>query len=211
MARAAYAFKRGLSDVPVRLRHKHWTIGPITCPTLIEEIAGYIRQRFRSQVDHQIFVVRNKMQRSSATSRSATSPNLQDGKSKMPLKRVLVVGAGAAGMTCADGLAQHPDRFDVTIIGGYSFIQRIRRAERMTDAQGYCGGQAFSVPIDKQRFGVEWMNQGVQGGSYIYQYVVGDLDLLETDRCAGIHSTTSTSSVSRRNRELTSKLSCRSS
>jgi len=37
------------------------------------------------------------------------------------------------------------------------------------DAQGYCGGQAFSIPIDKERFGVEWMNQGVQGGSYIYQ------------------------------------------
>lgn len=32
-------------------------------------------------------------------------------------KRVLVVGAGAAGMACADGLARHPDRFEVTIIG----------------------------------------------------------------------------------------------
>ncbi|OCF34508.1 hypothetical protein I317_03655 [Kwoniella heveanensis CBS 569] len=68
-------------------------------------------------------------------------------------KRVLVVGAGAAGMTCADGLANHPDRFDVTII----------------DAQAYCGGQAFSIPIEK-RHGAEWMNQGVQGGSYIYQH-----------------------------------------
>lgn len=69
-------------------------------------------------------------------------------------KRVLVVGAGAAGMSCADMLGQHPDKFDVTII----------------DAQGYCGGQAFSIDIDKERFGSKWMNQGVQGGSYIYQH-----------------------------------------
>lgn len=32
-------------------------------------------------------------------------------------KRVLIVGAGAAGMSCADSLAQHTDRFDVTLIG----------------------------------------------------------------------------------------------
>ncbi|RSH89643.1 hypothetical protein EHS25_002194 [Saitozyma podzolica] len=69
-------------------------------------------------------------------------------------KRVLVVGAGAAGMSCADGLARHPDKFDVTII----------------DAMGYCGGQAFSIPIDENRYGSKWMNQGVQGGSYIYQH-----------------------------------------
>ncbi|ORY30790.1 FAD/NAD(P)-binding domain-containing protein [Naematelia encephala] len=69
-------------------------------------------------------------------------------------KRVLVVGAGAAGMACADGLARHPDKFDVTMI----------------DAQAYCGGQAFSIPIDKSKYGSEWMNQGVQGGSYIYQH-----------------------------------------
>lgn len=30
---------------------------------------------------------------------------------------MLVVGAGAAGMACADGLAQHSDKFDVTLIG----------------------------------------------------------------------------------------------
>ena len=70
-------------------------------------------------------------------------------------KRVLVVGAGAAGMSCADSLANHPDKFEVTLI----------------DAQAYCGGQAFSIPIDKNKYGSEWMNQGVQGGSYIYQYV----------------------------------------
>ncbi|ORX39868.1 hypothetical protein BD324DRAFT_597443 [Kockovaella imperatae] len=69
-------------------------------------------------------------------------------------KRVLVVGAGASGMSCADSLAKHPDKFEVTLI----------------DAQGYCGGQAFSIPIDENRYGSSWMNQGVQGGSYIYQH-----------------------------------------
>ncbi|KAI9632138.1 uncharacterized protein MKK02DRAFT_20857 [Dioszegia hungarica] len=69
-------------------------------------------------------------------------------------KRVLVVGAGAAGMACADNLAKHPDRFEVTLI----------------DAQGYSGGQAFSIDIDEERHGSKWMNQGVQGGSYIYQH-----------------------------------------
>lgn len=69
-------------------------------------------------------------------------------------KRVLVVGAGAAGMSCADSLAQHTDRFEVTLI----------------DAVGYCGGQAFSIPIDKEKYGAPFLNQGVQGGSYIYQH-----------------------------------------
>lgn len=50
-------------------------------------------------------------------------------------------------MSCADGLSNHPDRFDVTLI----------------EAQNYCGGQAFSIPIDEKRYGAPWMNQGVQG------------------------------------------------
>lgn len=50
-------------------------------------------------------------------------------------------------MSCADGLSNHPDRFDVTLI----------------EAQNYCGGQAFSIPIDKEKYGASWMNQGVQG------------------------------------------------
>ncbi|KAJ8082238.1 hypothetical protein PM082_008085 [Marasmius tenuissimus] len=69
-------------------------------------------------------------------------------------KRVLVVGAGAAGMACADTLAQHPEKFDVTLV----------------EAQDYCGGQMFSIPLDKEKFGAEWLNQGVQGGSYIYHH-----------------------------------------
>ncbi|KAF2839066.1 flavin-containing amine oxidasedehydrogenase-like protein, partial [Patellaria atrata CBS 101060] len=71
-------------------------------------------------------------------------------------KKVLVVGAGAAGMSCAHHLAQHQDRFQVTL------IESIDR----------CGGQAFSVPIDKNRYGASWLNQGVQGGSYIFHHTM---------------------------------------
>lgn len=38
--------------------------------------------------------------------------NNKDGKKK----KVLVVGAGAAGMSCAHHLSEHPDKFDVTLI-----------------------------------------------------------------------------------------------
>ncbi|KAJ4469240.1 FAD/NAD(P)-binding domain-containing protein [Lentinula aciculospora] len=69
-------------------------------------------------------------------------------------KRVLVVGAGAAGMACADTLAQHPDRFHVTVL----------------EAQSHCGGQMFSIPIDQNEYGATWLNQGVQGGSHIYHH-----------------------------------------
>ncbi|KAI9788426.1 MAG: hypothetical protein M1835_002280 [Candelina submexicana] len=71
-----------------------------------------------------------------------------------PKKKVLVVGAGAAGMSCAHHLSQHPDKFDVTLI----------------DAVDYCGGQAFSIPIDKDTHGASWLNQGVQGGSHIFHH-----------------------------------------
>ncbi|EEB97610.1 hypothetical protein MPER_03038 [Moniliophthora perniciosa FA553] len=71
-------------------------------------------------------------------------PDLEPGKGP---KRVLVIGAGAAGMACADTLAQHPERFDVTLV----------------EAQSYCGGQMFSIPINKEKYGAEWLNQGVQG------------------------------------------------
>ncbi|OXG74909.1 hypothetical protein C348_05712 [Cryptococcus neoformans Gb118] len=69
-------------------------------------------------------------------------------------KRVLVVGAGAAGMSTAYHLSQHPERFDVTLI----------------DSVDYCGGQAFSIPINREKHGASWCNQGVQGGSYIFHH-----------------------------------------
>lgn len=88
-------------------------------------------------------------------------------------KKVLIVGAGAAGMivsciyvlliltlatgmSCAHHLAEHPEKFDITLI----------------DAVDYCGGQAFSIPIDKEKYGASWLNQGVQGGSYIFHHTM---------------------------------------
>lgn len=71
-------------------------------------------------------------------------------------KKVLVVGAGAAGMSCAHHLGEHPDKFDVTLI----------------DAVDYCGGQAYSIAIDKEKTGASWLNQGVQGGSYIFHHTM---------------------------------------
>ncbi|KAI5865978.1 FAD/NAD(P)-binding domain-containing protein [Durotheca rogersii] len=71
-------------------------------------------------------------------------------------KRVLVVGAGAAGMSTAYHLSQHPDKFDVTLI----------------DAADYCGGQAFSIPLDESCHGASWCNQGVQGGSYVFHHTL---------------------------------------
>ncbi|MCJ1286555.1 hypothetical protein MMC26_005901 [Xylographa opegraphella] len=69
-------------------------------------------------------------------------------------KHVVIVGAGAAGMSCAATLAQHPDKFRVTII------------ERM----GVCGGQATSISLDKKKYGASWLNDGVQGGSPIFRH-----------------------------------------
>ncbi|KAK0652734.1 hypothetical protein B0T16DRAFT_455077 [Cercophora newfieldiana] len=77
-------------------------------------------------------------------------------RSEAARKKVLVVGAGAAGMSCAYHLAQHPDKFDVTLI----------------EAANYCGGQAFSIPINKENHGASWLNQGVQGGSYIFHHTM---------------------------------------
>jgi len=59
-------------------------------------------------------------------------------------------------MSCAHHLADHPDKFDVTLI----------------DAVDYCGGQAYSIPIDKEKTGASWLNQGVQGGSYIFHHTL---------------------------------------
>ena len=34
------------------------------------------------------------------------------------------------------------------------------------------GGQATSIPIDEQKFGAPWMNNGVQGGSKVSTEIV---------------------------------------
>ena len=74
----------------------------------------------------------------------------------MAARKVLVVGAGTAGMSAAYHLSQHPEKYEVTVI----------------DAVDYCGGQAFSMPLDKERHGASWFNQGVQGGSYIFHHTM---------------------------------------
>ncbi|CAF1218757.1 unnamed protein product [Rotaria sordida] len=55
----------------------------------------------------------------------------------MSKKRVLIVGAGCAGMSCANQLAQHTEKFDVTLI----------------DSIDRCVEQAFSIPVDKEKYG----------------------------------------------------------
>jgi 2-polyprenyl-6-methoxyphenol hydroxylase-like FAD-dependent oxidoreductase len=52
----------------------------------------------------------------------------QRGEATFP-KRVLVVGAGAAGMACADSMAAHPDKFDVTLIEAQARYYQQERQE----------------------------------------------------------------------------------
>lgn len=75
---------------------------------------------------------------------------LKNGKKK----KVVIIGGGAAGMSCAATLAQHPDRYKVTIV------------ERMS----VVGGQATSIPLDKDKYGTSWLNDGVQGGSPAFKH-----------------------------------------
>ena len=56
--------------------------------------------------------------------------------------------------SCAATLAQHPDKFQVTLI------------ERMN----VCGGQATSIVLDEKKHGSSWLNNGVQGGSTIFRH-----------------------------------------
>ncbi|KAH7144643.1 hypothetical protein B0J13DRAFT_555703 [Dactylonectria estremocensis] len=69
-------------------------------------------------------------------------------------KHIVIVGAGAAGMSCAATLANHPDKFKVTVLEKCSVV----------------GGQATSIPLDEQKYGAAWMNNGVQGGSPIFKH-----------------------------------------
>ncbi|KAI4244947.1 MAG: hypothetical protein LQ352_006683 [Teloschistes flavicans] len=77
----------------------------------------------------------------------------KDGKGK---KNVVIIGGGAAGMSCAATLAQHPDKFNVTIL------------ERMS----VVGGQATSISLDKEKYGTSWMNDGVQGGASSFKHTI---------------------------------------
>ncbi|KAL8907860.1 MAG: hypothetical protein Q9171_005685, partial [Xanthocarpia ochracea] len=83
---------------------------------------------------------------------------LKDSKNgnKNGKKNVVIIGGGAAGMSCAATLAQHPDKFNVTIL------------ERMS----VVGGQATSIPLDENKYGTSWMNDGVQGGSPAFKHTL---------------------------------------
>jgi len=69
-------------------------------------------------------------------------------------KRVLIVGGGAAGMSCAATLANHPDKFQITLI----------------EREEHTGGQATSTSINSDRYGADFLNDGVQGGSEIFAH-----------------------------------------
>ncbi|KAJ5900450.1 uncharacterized protein N7473_004520 [Penicillium subrubescens] len=69
-------------------------------------------------------------------------------------RKVAIIGAGAAGMSCAATLANHPDKFHVTMI----------------DTDSHTGGQATSVSLDEEKHGASWLNDGVQGGSAIFRH-----------------------------------------
>lgn len=67
-------------------------------------------------------------------------------------KRVLIVGGGATGMAAAYALSQHPDKFDVVLY----------------ERSAHPGGMATSFPIDKAKYGAEYINDGVQGASPVF-------------------------------------------
>ncbi|KAL2364004.1 hypothetical protein RJZ56_003058 [Blastomyces dermatitidis] len=69
-------------------------------------------------------------------------------------QKVLIIGAGAAGMSCAATLAEHPNRFDVTII----------------ERASVPGGVATSLSLDTRLYGADWMNNGVQGGPSLFRH-----------------------------------------
>ena len=56
--------------------------------------------------------------------------------------------------SCAATLAQHPEKFEVTLL----------------ERNSVCGGQATSISLDKEKYGTDWMNDGVQGGSPIFRH-----------------------------------------
>ncbi|KAF7540513.1 hypothetical protein G7Z17_g12192 [Cylindrodendrum hubeiense] len=56
--------------------------------------------------------------------------------------------------SCAATLANHPDKFKVTVLEKCNVV----------------GGQATSIPLDEQKYGAAWMNNGVQGGSPIFKH-----------------------------------------
>ncbi|KXN86077.1 hypothetical protein AN958_10553 [Leucoagaricus sp. SymC.cos] len=76
--------------------------------------------------------------------------------------RVLIVGGGACGMSAAYAFSQHPDKFDVTLY----------------ERSGNPGGMATSAPIDKDKYGADYINDGVQGASPVFHNTYALFDRL---------------------------------
>ncbi|CAE6532278.1 unnamed protein product [Rhizoctonia solani] len=76
--------------------------------------------------------------------------------------RVCIVGAGASGMSCAYALSKHPDKYAITIF----------------DKQSEAGGMATSIPIDAERYGASYINDGVQGCSPAFANTIKMFKLL---------------------------------
>ncbi|KAG8848998.1 hypothetical protein FRB91_010324 [Serendipita sp. 411] len=78
-------------------------------------------------------------------------------------KKIAIVGAGAAGMSAAHALSAAGDStFSVTVI----------------ERANCCGGMATSEKIDSQKFGAEFVNDGVQGASPQFANTYALFDLL---------------------------------
>ncbi|GAB1522183.1 hypothetical protein RhiTH_005295 [Rhizoctonia solani] len=76
--------------------------------------------------------------------------------------RVCIVGAGAAGMSCAYALSKHTEKYEVTIF----------------DKQTEAGGMATSISIDAERYGASYINDGVQGCSPAFANTIKMFKLL---------------------------------
>lgn len=77
------------------------------------------------------------------------------------MRRIVIIGAGASGMACAEALKDDPQN-TVTI------IERTK----------CCGGMATSEEIDPKRFGASFINDGVQGASPQFSNTYAVFDLL---------------------------------
>ncbi|KAJ6263075.1 hypothetical protein Dda_1634 [Drechslerella dactyloides] len=151
---------QGPVDFPARMHGKKGSIFITT--TAVTPCVSFA---FESKKDTVKTIVSSEDSSNLQNSEALEGPNLKpvwsvaineikESNPRMPRKRVLVVGAGAAGMSCAHHLSNHPSDFEVTVV----------------DPEPYCGGQAFSIPIDETRHGASWLNQGVQGGSHIFRH-----------------------------------------
>ncbi|KAF8321731.1 FAD/NAD-P-binding domain-containing protein [Clavulina sp. PMI_390] len=76
--------------------------------------------------------------------------------------RVAVIGSGAAGSSCAYALSKHPERYEVTVF----------------DKENVPGGMATSLPIDADKYGASYINDGVQGCSPQFSNTLKMFELL---------------------------------